>query len=166
MDGIRSAALHGDKTQGARVKALDFFKTGKVSVLVATDIAARGLDIDNLPHVVNYDLPQVPEDYIHRIGRTGRAGSSGAAISLVCPEESHLLFEIEKLLKRHLPQIADTGYEVVSLKVADMPKKVVTKEGAKKDLRHKKPVDKKGYVARNQAPSSRPKTQGSRSRSR
>ncbi|MEI7840197.1 MAG: DEAD/DEAH box helicase [Methylococcaceae bacterium] len=166
MDGIRSAALHGDKTQGARTKALDFFKNGKVSVLVATDIAARGLDIDNLPHVVNYDLPQVPEDYIHRIGRTGRAGSSGAAISLVSPEESQLLFEIEKLLKRHLPQIADTGYEAVSLKVADMPKKVVTKEGAKKDLRHTKPSDKKGYVARNQAPNARPKTQGSRSRSR
>ena len=165
-DGIRTTALHGDKTQGARTKALDFFKNGKVSVLVATDIAARGLDIDALPHVVNYDLPQVPEDYIHRIGRTGRAGSSGAAISLVSPEESHLLLEIEKLLKRHLPQVADTGYEVVSLKVADMPKKVVVKAGAKKDLRHTKPSDKKGYVARNQAPNARPKTQNSRSRSR
>ncbi len=96
-DGIRTAALHGDKTQGARNKALEYFKTGKVSVLVATDIAARGLDIDELPHVVNFDLPQVPEDYIHRIGRTGRAGSSGEALSLVCPEEAWMLAEIEKL---------------------------------------------------------------------
>lgn len=166
-DGIRSAALHGDKTQGARTKALDFFKNGKVSVLVATDIAARGLDIDDLPHVVNYDLPQVPEDYIHRIGRTGRAGSSGAAISLVSPEEAHLLLEIEKLLKRHLPQVADTGYEPVSLKVIDAPKKAApNKTTGKKDFRHSKPAEKKGYVTRNQAPGSKPKAQGSRARSR
>ncbi len=115
-DGIRTVALHGDKTQGARNKALEYFKTGKVAVLVATDIAARGLDIDELPHVVNFDLPQVPEDYIHRIGRTGRAGSSGEALSLVCPEEAWLLAEIEKLLKRQIPRVADTGYEPVSLK--------------------------------------------------
>ncbi|MDD1644442.1 MAG: DEAD/DEAH box helicase, partial [Methylococcaceae bacterium] len=108
-DGIRTVALHGDKTQGARNKALEYFKTGKVSVLVATDIAARGLDIDELPHVVNFDLPQVPEDYIHRIGRTGRAGSSGVALSLVCPEEAWMLVEIEKLLKRQIPRVADTG---------------------------------------------------------
>jgi ATP-dependent RNA helicase RhlE len=172
MDGIRSAALHGDKTQGARTKALDYFKDGKVSVLVATDIAARGLDIDTLPHVVNYDLPQVPEDYIHRIGRTGRAGASGAALSLVSEEEAHLLGDIEKLLKRKLPQVEDTGYPAVSLNtMAAAPKKKpvqkpVQKDAAKKDFRHSKPVEKKGYVARNQAPSSRPKTQGSGSRSR
>jgi ATP-dependent RNA helicase RhlE len=168
MDGIRSAALHGDKSQGARTKALDYFKTGKVSVLVATDIAARGLDIDTLPHVVNYDLPQVPEDYIHRIGRTGRAGALGAAISLVSEEEAHLLGEIEKLLKRHLPQVEDTGYPNVSLNTlaAAPKKKPVQKEAVKKDFRHSKPAEKKGYVARNQAPTGKPKTQGSRSRSR
>lgn len=162
-DGIRSAALHGDKSQGARTKALDFFKNGKVSVLVATDIAARGLDIDTLPHVVNYDLPQVAEDYIHRIGRTGRAGAKGHAISLVSEEEAHLLGEIEKLLKRHLPQIDDTGYPAVSLNTMAAPKKKpVQKEGQKRDFRHSKPAEKKGYVTRNKAPSSRSKSKSSR----
>ena len=138
-DGIRTVALHGDKTQGARNKALEYFKTGKVSVLVATDIAARGLDIEDLPHVVNFDLPQVPEDYIHRIGRTGRAGSSGEALSLVCPEEAWMLAEIEKLLKRQIPRVADTGYEPVSLKVADAPKKnAPNKNTGNKDYRHTK----------------------------
>lgn len=138
-DGIRTTALHGDKTQGARNKALEYFKNGKVSVLVATDIAARGLDIDELPHVVNFDLPQVPEDYIHRIGRTGRAGSSGVALSLVCPEEAWYLVEIEKLLKRQIPRAADTGYEPVSLKIVDAPKKnAANKDTGKKDLRHSK----------------------------
>ena len=138
-DGIRTVALHGDKTQGARNKALEYFKTGKVAVLVATDIAARGLDIDELPHVVNFDLPQVPEDYIHRIGRTGRAGSSGEALSLVCPEEAWMLAEIEKLLKRQIPRVADTGYEPVSLKVFDAPKKnAPNKNTGKKDYRHTK----------------------------
>jgi ATP-dependent RNA helicase RhlE len=143
-DGIRTVALHGDKTQGARNKALEYFKTGKVSVLVATDIAARGLDIDELPHVVNFDLPQVPEDYIHRIGRTGRAGSSGVALSLACPEEAWILAEIEKLLKRQIPRVADTGYEPVSLKVVDAPKKnVPNKTTGKKDYRHtKKPASR------------------------
>ncbi len=143
-DGIRTAALHGDKTQGARNKALEYFKTGKVSVLVATDIAARGLDIDELPHVINFDLPQVPEDYIHRIGRTGRAGASGEALSLVCPEEAWALSEIEKLLKRQIPRVADTGYEPVSLKVMDAPKKnAPNKTTGKKDFRHtKKPAAK------------------------
>jgi len=141
-DGIRTVALHGDKTQGARNKALEYFKTGKVSVLVATDIAARGLDIDELPNVVNFDLPQVPEDYIHRIGRTGRAGSSGEALSLVCPEEAWMLVEIEKLLKRQIPRVAETGYESVSLKVVDAPKKnAPNKTTGKKDYRHtKKPA--------------------------
>jgi ATP-dependent RNA helicase RhlE len=139
QDGIRTAALHGDKTQGARNKALELFKTGKVAALVATDIAARGLDIDDLPHVVNFDLPQVPEDYVHRIGRTGRAGSSGEAISLVCPEEAWMLVEIEKLLKREIPRVADTGYEPVSLKVMDAPKKnAPNKNTGKKDYRHSK----------------------------
>ena len=136
-DGIRAASLHGDKTQGARTKALDYFKTGKVTALVATDIAARGLDIEELPHVINYDLPQVAEDYIHRIGRTGRAGSSGTAISLVCPEEAYLLEAIEKFMKRQIPRIADTGYEPVSLRAIDAPKKIApAKTTGKKDFRH------------------------------
>lgn len=145
-DGIRSVALHGDKTQGARNKALEYFKTGKVSVLVATDVASRGLDIDDLPHVVNFDLPQVPEDYVHRIGRTGRAGASGVALSLVCPEDAYLLVAIEQLLKRQIPRVADTGYQPVSLKVNDAPKKhAPNKDTGKKDFRHsKKPAAKAG----------------------
>jgi ATP-dependent RNA helicase RhlE len=142
-DGIRTVALHGDKTQGARNKALEYFKTGKVAVLVATDVASRGLDIDDLPHVVNFDLPQVAEDYVHRIGRTGRAGLSGTAISLVCPEDAYLLVEIEKLLKRQIPRVADTGYEPVSLKVIDAPKKHAPhKDTGKKDFRHSKKIAK------------------------
>ncbi len=109
-DGITSAAIHGNKSQPQRIKALQDFKGGKVRVLVATDIAARGLDIDHLPHVVNYELPQVPEDYIHRIGRTGRAGVEGQALSLVCVDESRLLRDIEKLLKRDIPKIVIPGY--------------------------------------------------------
>ncbi|MDD5274548.1 MAG: DEAD/DEAH box helicase [Methylovulum sp.] len=165
-DGIRTAALHGDKTQGARNKALEYFKTGKVSVLVATDIAARGLDIDDLPHVVNFDLPQVPEDYIHRIGRTGRAGASGEALSLVCPEEAYALAEIEKLLKRAIPRVADTGYEPVSLKVIDAPKKhTPNKNTGKKDFRHTKKPDRN---AKNSKPAQdqKRKPQGEKRRSR
>ncbi|MEX0382971.1 DEAD/DEAH box helicase [Spiribacter sp. 1M153] len=101
-DGLSTAAIHGNKSQTARTKALDGFKKGHVRVLVATDIAARGLDIDQLPHVVNFDLPHVAEDYVHRIGRTGRAGNSGEAISLVAPDEGKLLKGIERLLKRSL----------------------------------------------------------------
>ena len=103
-DGISSAAIHGNKSQGARTKALADFKSGKVRVLVATDIAARGLDIDQLPHVVNYDLPNVAEDYVHRIGRTGRAGNEGSAVSLVCVDEHKLLKDIERLIKREIPK--------------------------------------------------------------
>lgn len=110
-DGIPAAAIHGNKSQGARTKALDDFKKGKVRVLVATDIAARGLDIDQLPHVVNFDLPNVPEDYVHRIGRTGRAGNSGEAISLVCIDEHQLLRNIERMLKRKIDQVVIPGFE-------------------------------------------------------
>lgn len=99
-DGIRSTAIHGNKSQGARTKALADFKSGKARVLVATDIAARGLDIEQLPFVVNYDLPNVPEDYVHRIGRTGRAGHTGQAISLVGGDETQQLRAIEKLLQK------------------------------------------------------------------
>jgi ATP-dependent RNA helicase RhlE len=109
-DGIAAAAIHGNKSQGARTKALDDFKKGAVRALVATDIAARGLDIDQLPQVVNFELPNVPEDYVHRIGRTGRAGSSGAAISLVDHEELKLLKDIERLIKRELPKVTVDGF--------------------------------------------------------
>ncbi|MEQ1776225.1 MAG: DEAD/DEAH box helicase [Burkholderiales bacterium] len=109
--GISATAIHGNKSQGARTKALADFKAGAVRVLVATDLAARGLDIEELPHVVNYDLPHVAEDYVHRIGRTGRAGSTGEAISLVSPEEKPLLTEIEKLLRRTVDQTVIPGFE-------------------------------------------------------
>ena len=110
-DGLSAAAIHGNKSQGARTRALAGFKSGEIRVLVATDIAARGLDIDQLPHVVNYELPNVPEDYVHRIGRTGRAGNGGEAISLVCVDEQKLLRDIEKLLKREIPKVVLEGYE-------------------------------------------------------
>jgi ATP-dependent RNA helicase RhlE len=111
LDGIEAGAIHGDKSQGARTKALDDFKNNRLSVLVATDIAARGLDIEELPIVVNYDLPQVAEDYVHRIGRTGRAGNSGLAISLVTPDDLVMLQAIEKLTKQVITQQVLPGYE-------------------------------------------------------
>lgn len=110
-DGLRAAAIHGNKSQGARTKALAGFKNGEVRVLVATDIAARGLDINQLPHVVNFELPNVPEDYVHRIGRTGRAGNEGEAVSLVCVDEHKLLADIERLLKKDIPSVVLEGYE-------------------------------------------------------
>jgi len=110
-DGIEAAAIHGNKSQAARTRALANFKQGSVRVLVATDIAARGLDIDQLPHVVNFELPNVPEDYVHRIGRTGRAGREGEAVSLVCIDEHRLLRDIERLLKREIPRVSLEGFE-------------------------------------------------------
>jgi len=110
-DGISAAAIHGNKSQGARTRALANFKENSIRVLVATDIAARGLDIDQLPHVINYELPNVPEDYVHRIGRTGRAGNEGEARSLVCVDEHKLLKDIERLLKRNIPRDTIPGYE-------------------------------------------------------
>ncbi|MGH8127285.1 MAG: DEAD/DEAH box helicase [Gammaproteobacteria bacterium] len=118
-DGLTTAAIHGNKSQGARTRALADFKAGRVRVLVATDIAARGLDIDQLPHVVNYELPNVPEDYVHRIGRTGRAGREGEAVSLVCSEEKKYLADIERLLGTRLPQEVLAGYEPGSGKKPD-----------------------------------------------
>ena len=109
-DGIRADAIHGDKTQGARTRALADFKRGKVRVLVATDIAARGLDIDDLPMVVNYELPHVAEDYVHRIGRTARAGRKGDAVSLVCADESKQLAAIEKLLGERIEKTVVEGF--------------------------------------------------------
>ncbi len=110
-EGVAADAIHGDKSQQERIQALDAFKQGKVTTLVATDVAARGLDIDSLPMVINYEIPHAPEDYVHRIGRTGRAGASGTAISLVSPDEEKYLQEIEKLIKKAiqrepLPQLA------------------------------------------------------------
>ncbi|MBL6752322.1 MAG: DEAD/DEAH box helicase, partial [Nevskia sp.] len=109
--GIQSTAIHGNKSQNARTRALADFKAGTMRVLVATDIAARGIDIDQLPHVVNYELPNVPEDYVHRIGRTGRAGSTGEAVSLVSPDERDDLRGIQKLLRREIPSQPVPGFE-------------------------------------------------------
>ena len=111
-DGITSAAIHGNKSQGARTKALASFKAGNVRVLVATDIAARGIDIDKLPHVVNFELPNIPEDYVHRIGRTARAGQEGHAVSLVCVDELKLLRDIEKVLGKDIEKINLPGYDI------------------------------------------------------
>ncbi len=110
-DGVTATAIHGNKSQGARTKALADFKSGKVRTLVATDIAARGLDINQLPHVVNFELPHMPEDYVHRIGRTGRAGNEGIAMSLVCVDELGLLKGIERLTNRDIPREVIAGFE-------------------------------------------------------
>jgi len=110
-EGINATAIHGDKSQQDRTKALEAFKSGAARVLVATDVAARGLDIDDLPHVINYELPRVAEDYVHRIGRTGRAGKKGEATSLVAPEEKPRLAEIEKLTKFKIEQVVVPGFE-------------------------------------------------------
>jgi ATP-dependent RNA helicase RhlE len=110
-EGIPALAIHGNKSQAARTRALSEFKSGSLQVLVATDIAARGIDISELPHVVNFELPNVPEDYVHRIGRTGRAGSEGEAASLVCIDEKKLLADIERLIKREIPEVVIPGFE-------------------------------------------------------
>src|SRR5579872_1098310 len=110
--GIRAAAIHGNKSQGARERALADFKERRITALVATEVAARGLDIKELPHVINYELPNVPEDYVHRIGRTARAGGAGCAVSLVSPDEASLLRDIERLLKRSVPVMALPSYPV------------------------------------------------------
>jgi ATP-dependent RNA helicase RhlE len=110
-DGIKTQTIHGDKSQGARERALADFKDNKVRALVATDVAARGLDIDQLKYVINYELPYIAEDYIHRIGRTGRAGNTGLAISLLSIGEEYLLAEVEAILDTRLPQQWLPGYE-------------------------------------------------------
>ena len=117
--GITAMAIHGNKSQTARTKALADFKAGSLQVLVATDIAARGIDIDQLPHVVNFELPNVPEDYVHRIGRTGRAGAQGEAVSLVCLDEEIFLRDIEKLIKRSIPRQDVPGFEPPSTERAE-----------------------------------------------
>tara|TARA_B100001094_G_scaffold62626_1_gene58497 strand:- start:1734 stop:2969 length:1236 start_codon:yes stop_codon:yes gene_type:complete len=119
---ISAAAIHGNKSQGARTKALASFKDGSIKILVATDIAARGLDIPLLPHVVNFELPNIPEDYVHRIGRTGRAGANGKAISLVCTDEIQYLKDIEKLINLKIPSKIKKGFEPNPNAVLDTPK--------------------------------------------
>lgn len=137
LDGIKSAAIHGNKSQGARTRALADFKDGKLKALVATDIAARGLDIDQLPYVVNFELPQVAEDYVHRIGRTGRAAATGKAISLVCVDEHGLLADIERLLKREIPRLALESYDPdPSIKAAPLHKKPKNKARNNKEGGH------------------------------
>ncbi len=125
-DGLKTAAIHGNKSQAARTKALNDFKQGRVRVLVATDVASRGLDIEQLPHVVNFELPNVPEDYVHRIGRTGRAGKSGRAVSLVCKDEYLLLENIEKLLNQTLFKEVILGYEPTSLAEPGLQNSITT----------------------------------------
>ncbi len=123
QDGLPSTSIHGNKTQAARMKALKAFKEGRVRVLVATDVAARGIDIDRLGQVVNFDLPEVAEDYVHRIGRTGRAGNAGEAFSLVCVDEKHLLHRIEKLTGAQIERVLVEGFHPDPSIKAEVPKK-------------------------------------------
>jgi ATP-dependent RNA helicase RhlE len=121
--------IHGNKSQNARTRALAAFKSGELQTLVATDIAARGLDIEQLPHVVNFDLPNVPEDYVHRIGRTGRAGATGEAISLVSREEQPLLRDIERVIRRQLPREVVPGFEAGTLPSASFVDSPAPRDG-------------------------------------
>lgn len=158
LDGIKAAAIHSNKSQSIRTRTLAEFKAGEVRVLVATDVAARGLDIERLPHVINYDLPQVPEDYVHRIGRTGRAGEDGIAISLVSPEEKLLLMAIEKLLTYKIPKKSMAEFPVVaarrSARVQDV--KQVVKATQKRKLQDKKVL---GEVKKGSARKEKPLTE-------
>jgi len=147
-DGIGAVALHGNKSQNNRTRALADFKAGTVEVMVATDIAARGIDIDQLPHVVNYDLPNVPEDYIHRIGRTGRAGADGEAISLVCVDEHVFLRDIERLIKRTIPRQVIPGFEPDPNAVAQT---VFTQRGRGQGQGRSQPASSQGQLARRRA---------------
>jgi ATP-dependent RNA helicase RhlE len=139
--GISSAAIHGNKSQGARTKALEGFKSGQVRVLVATDIAARGLDIPLLPHVVNFELPNVPEDYVHRIGRTGRAGASGEAISLVDVDEKEYVRDIEKLLGHKIKTEIVEGFEPTAKPSENKPKQNNSRNNNRNKSRNSKPKD-------------------------
>jgi ATP-dependent RNA helicase RhlE len=138
---IQAAAIHGNKSQGARTKALAGFKNGTVEVLVATDIAARGLDIPLLPHVINFELPNIPEDYIHRIGRTGRAGAKGEALSLVCGEENNYLRDIEKLIGNRIETSTVEGFE-------PDPNFIPTESNQRSRTKHKPRNPNKGYPRR------------------
>ena len=161
-DGLTAAAIHGNKSQTARTRALSEFKANKVRVLVATDIAARGLDIDKLPHVVNYELPFVAEDYVHRIGRTARAGQEGHAVSLVCVDEAKLLADIEKLLQTRIPTETIPGYEP-DKRIKAEP--VVQGRGNRsKDNRNKKPRSRRGGAPKK--PGGKPRRRSSRGQRR
>lgn len=154
--GIKAAAIHGNKSQGARTRALAEFKSGDIQALVATDIAARGLDIDQLPQVVNVDLPQVAEDYVHRIGRTGRAGASGQAVSLVCADEIKLLTDIERLIGQIIPRDYLDSFEPVHEVPASPPPK------PHKPKRPKKPKVKPEQKDGRRDPHQRPSKTGSK----
>jgi len=151
--GVTAAAIHGNKSQAARTKALAGFKKNSVRVLVATDIAARGLDIPLLPHVINYELPNVPEDYVHRIGRTGRAGASGEAISLVCGEEIKFALDIEKLLELKLPMQDLAGFDFTAPTAAELK---AFKKGPSK-ARAPKPAQKSKQAKKKAKPGETPK---------
>ncbi|USE35062.1 DEAD/DEAH box helicase [Endozoicomonas sp. SCSIO W0465] len=143
--GILAAAIHGNKSQGARTRALADFKNNEITALVATDIAARGLDIDQLPQVVNFDLPNVPEDYVHRIGRTGRAGADGHAVSLVCADESKQLRDIERLINQQLPREIIVGFEPVNeIPVTQLSDKPLKPGKPKKPKAYDRPVQANG----------------------
>ncbi|HET8572006.1 MAG TPA: helicase-related protein, partial [Candidatus Limnocylindria bacterium] len=146
-DGIATATIHGNRSQPQRVRALNDFKAGRVTLLIATEVAARGIDIEELPHVVNYELPMVPADYVHRIGRTARAGLHGDAVSLVCIDEAPLLRDIERLLGGPIPSEVIPGFE---------PDRSLRAEPIR--LRS----GDRGHAQRRQAPSGRPPRTGGR----
>ena len=151
LDGIKAAICHGDKTQGARNKALSDFSEGKVRVLVATDVAARGLDIENLAYVVNFHLPFLAEDYVHRVGRTGRAGKSGTAISLVSPKDERFLGNIEELIGRQFERIIVPGYELKkdeALEHQQISEKRASKNRYRASQEKNQAIDKKKQTAR------------------
>jgi ATP-dependent RNA helicase RhlE len=143
FDGIQAAAIHSNKSQSIRTRTLAEFKRGELRVLVATDVAARGLDIERLPHVVNYELPQVPEDYVHRIGRTGRAGEDGVALSLVCPEEQQRLLAIEKLLEYTIPRQMIAEFPQIAVKRGRKSQAKTSKKGKGPSKPKKKPAQQK-----------------------
>ena len=148
--GVPTAALHGNKAQNARIRALDQFKRGKLQVLVATDIAARGIDVDQLPMVVNFELPNVPEDYVHRIGRTGRAGAEGQAMSLVCPEnEIKQLRAIERLIKAPIPRIEVEGFTVAEATAPARPPRTAKAPAQRHGQRHRREQPEQGAALRN-----------------
>ena len=151
-EGISAVAIHGNKSQAARTKALADFKAGSVRVMVATDIAARGLDIDSLPHVVNFDLPHVAEDYVHRIGRTGRAGNSGESISLVSGDERKLLVGIERLIKKSIAKVVVPGFEPNDVEDAAAAAKDPKPGQRQQQRRHDPSSPRKPHATRNRRP--------------
>jgi len=164
-EGIQSAAIHGNKSQGARTRALADFKAGTVRILVATDIAARGLDIDQLPQVVNFDLPNVPEDYVHRIGRTGRAGASGQAVSLVSADEFEQLSDIERLIQQLLTREIIEGFDPVhSLPESRLDTRPFKAKKPKKPRVEHRDGQRSGTNKQGNSPSSRNRNSRSRSR--